>query len=122
MNEMLGPRPESPFSPDQTPQVRGYEYPPFSILHNPAIKQTHELFLSYTPLMDELSAARWLYSLTQFNSEGNLPFGNRFYSFPDNGPLSVPESQQIEPTVGLLIYTSSKLEHALRLQKVNTPE
>lgn len=122
MHETQGRRPDILIPTDKMPQVRGYEYPPFTIVRNPDIQQAHELFLSHASQMDNLSAARWLCSLTQLNSDAKLPFGNRFYNFSDNSPLNTPELQQIDPTTGLLIYTSSKLEQMLRLQRVSTPE
>ncbi len=122
MLEAQGRRPDNLVPMDQETQIRGYEYPPFSIVHNPDTRQAHELFLNHTSHMDNLSATRWLYSLTQLNSDAKMPLGERFHNFSDNSPLSTPEKSQIEPTKGLLIYTSSRLEQLLRFQGVSTPE
>lgn len=122
IHESRSGRPDIPAPTDQKTGIQGYEYPPFSILHNPALQQAHELYLTRRSQTDELTSVRWLYSLTQLNSEAKLPFGERFHNFSDNSPLSTPKPNQIEPTKGLLIYTSSRLEHLLRLQAVTTPE
>lgn len=122
MNERGSSKQDIVISADRTTQVKEFEYLPFSILHNPALQQAHELYLTYCSQKNGLSGARWLVSLTVPQEDGKLPFNNRFYSFSDNSPLSTPEPKQLVATTGLLTYTSAKLEQLLRLQGVSTPE
>ena len=105
-------------------EIKGFEYPPFSILKNQALKSIHELVLTNCSQKNDLETVKWLVSLTQPQENGKLLFGNRFISFSNNSPLSGRghTPKQIEDTQALHIYTSAKLEHLLRMQRVQAPE
>ncbi len=114
------------FSSRQAERVEGFEYPPFSIVNNPALREVHELTRAYCHNMDGLSTARWLFNLPDHEAKPRsaLGYAGRFTSVSDHsssGP-SLFTGQKAEDTQALLIYTTAKLEHELRLQGVRAPE
>lgn len=103
---------------NELPKIIGFEYPPFSILYNPPLQKMHQYILNCGRDPSTLETAQWLYNLTPPISQSR-----RFFVYSDDFPNTyLPSEPILSDTEALLIYTTAKLEHHLRVQRVTEPE
>jgi hypothetical protein len=124
--------------PMPTPEsVPGYDYPPFSIVHDPEIRRVHEVVQEHTTGMNRVEEAHWVHHMLDYPDQpkgqkrrGYAPLDERnpflkgFIRIADHSPEHAGNFEtpgQVVGTVALRTYAFARLEYTKRFEEAEEP-